>query len=104
MAWKKLVATMALGAGFGFGVAGPAWAEEPVTTSTETQQQIQDNLSRVRSVSDQIEVKVDPNGVVKLLGDVESSGEEKAAVDAAKSIPGVTQVKDDLRVMPIQTP
>jgi osmotically-inducible protein OsmY len=104
MALKKLVATGALAAGLGLGVAAPAWAEQPMTDPTAIQSQIQNKLDRVLSPDDQIEVKVDANGVVALLGDVESGGEEKVAVDAAKSTPGVTQVKDDLRVMPFYAP
>lgn len=104
MAFKQLVTTVALGAGLGLGVAAPAWAEQPMTDMTATQQEIQNKLSRAESSGDQIEVKIDANGVVKLLGDVDSDGQEKTAVDVAKSVPGVTQVQNDLRVSPTFTP
>lgn len=78
--------------------------EQSMPNPTATQQEIKNELSREVGIDNAIEVKVDANGVAKLLGPVQSGEEEQEAVDAAKSVPGVTKVKDDLRVLPSYTP
>jgi osmotically-inducible protein OsmY len=109
MAWKQLVGRVALGAGLGLGVAAPAWAQaEPImnetTDVTSVQQAVQSKLSKATSTANQIEVHVDPSGVVKLTGFVESDTERSLAVQAAQGIPGVTEVHEDLRVLPRYSP
>jgi osmotically-inducible protein OsmY len=108
MAWKQLVATAVVGAGLSLGVGVPAWAQSPMMDATSdvttVQQAVQKKLSQSTSGSDQIEVNVDPNGVVSLTGFVGSDAEKTLAVQAAQSIPGVTDVHEDLRVVPIYLP
>jgi len=109
MALKQLLGTVALGAGLGLGSAAPTWAQaEPIMNETgdvtSVQQEVQSKLGKATAAANKIEVNVDPNGVVRLTGFVESDAERSLAVQAAQGISGVTEVHEDLRVLPIYSP
>ena len=53
------------------------------------------------NVFDNLEYKVDPNGVVTLLGQVTWPVVKSDAEHAVKKIPGVTQVVNNIQVLPL---
>ena len=69
-------------------------ASDTVITAKVKAKLAEDKLVKARD----IKVETDSDGLVQLTGTVHSKEEAKKAVKLAKSVKGVTSVKDDLTV------
>jgi hypothetical protein len=78
----------------------PIAAMQPPANPVAVQEDINRQIKQFMTVLNNIDVEVDAYGVVRLSGFVTSDEERDQAIRLAKRTPGVTAVREDLRVMP----